>query len=144
MEGMFGSAHSFNQPLGDWDVSRVTDMSFMFSDAISFDQSLGNWNVSKAMTLQGMFDGVKLSTPNYDNILEGWAQLQLKSGVYFSGGNSRYSDDGETARQYIIDNFQWVITDGGHATAIPGYYIIALFAFMGISIAVQIKKKTLN
>ena len=33
MSYMFDQAKSFNQPIGDWNVSNVTDMSLMFFDA---------------------------------------------------------------------------------------------------------------
>jgi len=33
MERMFSSARSFNQPLGQWDVSKNTNMSNMFRNA---------------------------------------------------------------------------------------------------------------
>ena len=44
---MFDEAHSFNQPLNNWDVSNVTDMYAMFADAYSFNQPLNNWNDSE-------------------------------------------------------------------------------------------------
>ena len=47
MEYMFGSAYSFNQPIGNWNVSNVTNMSFMFQSAKSFNQPIGKWDVSK-------------------------------------------------------------------------------------------------
>ena len=43
---MFQGAHSFNQPLNNWNVSNVKDMRIMFYDASSFNQPLNNWNVS--------------------------------------------------------------------------------------------------
>ena len=49
MGGMFGNAIAFNQPIGDWDVSNVTDMGgmfFGFDVVTSFNQDLSNWNVS--------------------------------------------------------------------------------------------------
>ena len=46
--GMFSRAKSFNQPIGNWDVSNVADMSEMFENSI-FNQPLGNWNVSNVM-----------------------------------------------------------------------------------------------
>jgi len=40
----------------------------------------------------------------------------LKSNVEFHAGNSKYSaGDAETAKQYIIDTYNWTITDGGEA-----------------------------
>jgi len=59
-----------------------------------------------------MFSGVTLNYTNYDNLLEGWSALNLRNGVFFDAGNSRYNN--ATARQYIIDTFGWSITDGGY------------------------------
>ena len=47
MYGMFDGATSFNQPLNNWDVSKVKYMGEMFRYARSFNQPLNNWNVSK-------------------------------------------------------------------------------------------------
>ena len=38
---MFKYAESFNQPLSDWQVNSVADISYMFSGASAFDQDLG-------------------------------------------------------------------------------------------------------
>jgi len=63
--------------------------------------------------MSGMFYDVSLSTPNYNNLLLGWSQLSLQNGVIFDGGNSTYSIAAADARQVIITNFTWTITDGG-------------------------------
>jgi hypothetical protein len=87
-------------------------MSWMFRDAIAFDQDIGGWDVSDITDASLMFDGVKLSTPNYDALLIGWDVQALQSGVQFDGGNSNYCA-GAAARQDMIDTYSWDITDGG-------------------------------
>ncbi|KAH8076827.1 hypothetical protein JL721_855 [Aureococcus anophagefferens] len=42
-------------PIKDWDVSRVTDMSYMFDNADAFDQDIGAWDTSKVMDMSRMF-----------------------------------------------------------------------------------------
>ena len=54
---MFRGLSFFNQPLNNWNVSKVKDMDFMFEDAKSFNQPLNKWNVSKVTNMGGMFYG---------------------------------------------------------------------------------------
>lgn len=111
---MFGENTVFNQNLEDWDVSNVTFMGSMFSGAIAFDQNLGSWDISKVTDMSGMFDETSLSTENYDKTLQGWASLTLQNDVFFDGGLNQYCEGWE-ARKYILDNFDWIIIDGGEA-----------------------------
>lgn len=55
MSEIFRRATSFNQDLGNWDVSNVTDMSAMFNAADSFNQDIGNWDVSNVTDMSSMF-----------------------------------------------------------------------------------------
>jgi surface protein len=89
----------------------------MFFGSTSFNQPIGNWNVSNVTNMPGMFDGVELSTANYDDLLIGWASITpnetpLKQNVVFSGGNSKYCN-GASARTSLISTYGWSITDGG-------------------------------
>merc|ERR1719353_1135274 len=42
-------------PIGEWDVSQVTNMDNMFNGAKSFNQDLCKWNVDKVTRMYGMF-----------------------------------------------------------------------------------------
>jgi surface protein len=53
---MFNIASAFNQPLANWNTSKVTNMGNMFNTASVFDQNISNWNVSLIPTKPSQFD----------------------------------------------------------------------------------------
>ena len=67
MNSMFNqnasSVKQFNQPIGNWNVSRVTDMSSMFNANSNggqlFNQNLNTWNVSNVKNMSFMFSGAQ-------------------------------------------------------------------------------------
>jgi surface protein len=118
MFSMFRNNAAFNQPL-NWNVSSVTNMERMFQGTTSFQQDIGAWNVSNVTNMANMFFGVTLLTENYNALLNGWSARSLQAGVNFSAGSSRYTAFSAAARQNIIDNFGWVMTDAGEETGPP-------------------------
>jgi len=130
---MFRSAYKFNQPIGNWDVSSITNMDRMFYSPSSqhsnyeedmvtppeeysvFNQDISNWNVSNVTNMEGMLNYTALSTKNYDNILQAWSQLALQKDVvfgeniYFLPERLTYSQKGKSFRQKLIDVFGWKI-----------------------------------
>ncbi|MCK5807414.1 BspA family leucine-rich repeat surface protein, partial [bacterium] len=108
---MFHDATSFNQDISQWRVFNVFDMSYMFANATAFNQNIGSWDVSHVSNMDFMFSGVTLSTENYDALLEGWSKLILHHSAHFDAGDSQYC--ATLARQKIVDDFAWHITDGG-------------------------------
>jgi surface protein len=56
MTGMFFGACAFNQPIGKWDVSNVTNKKKMLGLAVNFNQPLSQWNISEEEMLK-ILDG---------------------------------------------------------------------------------------
>ena len=70
MSYMFFGAYAFNQPIGHWDVSKVTDMSYMFFGAYAFNQDISSWSVDGVLYCGNFSDGAPLTeanTPNFTN-----------------------------------------------------------------------------
>jgi len=73
-------ATAFNQSIGDWDVSNVTNMSFMFQDAYAFNQPIGDWDVSNVTAMNLMFDGAA----SFNQDLSSWSVANVTSCGDFS------------------------------------------------------------
>ena len=72
---MFNNAFAFNQPIGSWNTSNVTNMSGMFNNASIFNQPLNGWNTSKVTTMASMFLGASV----FNQPLNNWDTSQVTS-----------------------------------------------------------------
>ncbi len=115
MIATFSNNTVFNQDVSSWDVSNLANTSGLFEGASSFDQDLGAWDLSSVTTLGGIFKNAGLSTENYDNTLIGWAQNTGLQSNLSLGANGLTFCAGATARQALIDDFNWGILDGGES-----------------------------
>jgi surface protein len=67
LSSIFQQASNFNQNIGNWDVSRVTNMSNMFRNATNFNNGgsadIANWKTGLVGSMGGMFNGSAFNQP---------------------------------------------------------------------------------
>jgi len=120
MAAMFMDATSANPDVSGWNTGKLIHTERMFLNATSFDQDLGAWNVGVLKYTSSMFDGIALSTANYDSLLIGWGEQTLQTWVYFYAGGSVYcSAEAAAARSHMETTYTWTFYDGGRCPHAP-------------------------
>ena len=89
MSFMFSRAKEFNADISEWDVSNVRNMSNMFSNAAAFNQNISNWNVSNVTQMDQMFFGAKA----FNQDLSKWKVLNVKDMEKMFHGASAFNKD---------------------------------------------------
>ncbi|MDD3686068.1 MAG: BspA family leucine-rich repeat surface protein [Bacteroidales bacterium] len=97
---MFYNATSFNQDVGNWNVSNVTNVSFMFAgtfeNIVPFNHDIGGWNVSNVTNMRAMF----LNATSFNQDIGNWDVSNVTDmGYMFAGSYQGFS----TFNQYIGD-----------------------------------------
>ncbi|EFP97862.1 BspA family leucine-rich repeat surface protein, partial [Vibrio caribbeanicus] len=100
MAGMFEGAASFNQPIGNWDTSIVWRMKEMFSGAEAFNQPIGNWDTSNVLDMKGMFTGAD----SFDQELSQWKIGQLRDNTMVCNN--------AIGMHYTYQGYTYLVVDG--------------------------------
>jgi hypothetical protein len=70
-------------------------------------------NLNNLENGQGMFLNCEINTSRYSELLVDMENLNSNINVAFNGGNSKYNTEGGTARDILVNTYNWSITDGG-------------------------------
>jgi hypothetical protein len=101
MNELFRNRRTFNESLNNWDVSNVTDMNGMFSGCSAYNHSMDNWNVSRVVDMSFMFKNT-----TYNQSLNMWNVSNVKS----MSGMFNYSQYNQPLNNWNVSN---VITMSG-------------------------------
>ena len=119
MSSMFEGATNADPDVSNWDISKVTDMSSMFEGATNADPNVSNWDISKVTDMTNMFNSSGLSTANYDafliNLANNNVNVSVENVTLGATGIYYISEDAKTARDTLINDRRWTITDAGDA-----------------------------
>ena len=113
MTGMFQQA-SFNQPIGNWNTSAVTNMASMFNINSNFNQDIGNWNIGAVTSISSFMSSktpATFSTANLDAIYIGWSSRPSNSNLSISFGTANYTAAGAPGKAVLLSR-GWTIVDG--------------------------------
>ena len=97
-------ANGEHGPIGDWDVSGVTDMSELFRDASSFNGDISKWDVSSVGDMYAVFG----SASSFNGDISKWDVSSVTNmyGMFyqassFNGDISKWDVSSTTSMHYI-------------------------------------------
>jgi surface protein len=114
LQYMFEDCPTFNQPI-TFDTSGVEQLSGMFGRAHTFNQPIGNLNITNLIpaTLSYSFlVGTNISVENFDFTLKGWAAQSTPTMNVAVESDADYSTDGEPSKLILENTYGWTFSGG--------------------------------
>lgn len=104
MADMFRLNTNFNQELNDWDVSNVVNFGNMFNGSTGFNKNIGNWNVGLGTTFTSFMankSALNYSEENLDNIYNGWVKYKLQPSRSISFGSIKRTTNSNNSKSLL-------------------------------------------
>ena len=101
MSSMFEATKEFNQNIGDWNTSTITDMSNMFSFS-KFNGNIEEWNTSNVQNMSGMF----YSNSDFNQTLVNWNTSELTDASNLFSFASSFNGDLGNWNVSNVSNFE--------------------------------------
>jgi surface protein len=125
---MFNNNNSLDSSWGlaNWNTANVTNINSIFSNASYVD--ITSWNINNVTNFGSIAPQPNLTISQYENLLVSWAAQTPQSNRSFNAGASRIvpGSAGETAKNTLINTYNWTITDGGNITNFTQPYVYSI------------------
>jgi surface protein len=115
------SASQFNNSgstsIRNWNTVNLVNASQTFSNAFAFNQPLGGWKITSMSNASSFMSGKTFndySTSNYNDLLIGWASQSAKPNISINFGTIQYTIAASASRAILTSPpNSWTIVDGG-------------------------------
>ena len=104
---MFNCAYQFNQPIENWNVSKVKNMTEMFQKT-KFNKPIGNWDVSKVTKMNSMF----YCAYNFNQPLNKWniSNVTDIEYIFYNSDDEYYNEDEEKYIKFMCKK-GWIFSN---------------------------------
>lgn len=106
--------------ISNWSINTTQpniNMREMFYFATAFNQDIGSWNISKVTNFNNFMAGktsTNYSAANLDSIYNNWSQLSVPPNLSIHFGTIKYNASAQTNKDILTSSpNNWTITDGG-------------------------------